>query len=95
MYENIFEDRGVKYIEQYVTPAMQYPNENSLLKIRTIDYIWSQGDKLWRLASKHYGDPRLWWVIAQFNQKPTEGHIALGETIQIPIDIGVILGVFN
>ena len=95
MYENIFEDRGVKKISQYTTPILKYPNEKNKIEIRTVDYVWKYGDKFWRLASNQYGDASLWWVIAQFNQKPTEGHLAPGDTIQIPLDLAIILGAIN
>jgi len=92
MYENIFEQRAVKQIEQYTTPVLKYPNEKSTLAIRTVDYVWKQGDKFWRLADKYYGDATMWWLIAQFNKKPTEGHLAAGDVLKIPIDRGIILG---
>ena len=95
MYENIFEQRDVKNISQYTTPILKYPNEKNKIQIRTVDHTWNQGDKFWRLASTHYGDPNLWWVIAQFNQKPTEGHLEPGDIIEIPVDLAVILGAIN
>ena len=91
MYENILKDRGVKEIIQYTTPSLSYPTDEELLRIVTLDYVWRQGDKYWRLAAKHYGRANLWWVIAQFNQKPTEGHISPGEVIKIPIDLTAVL----
>ena len=95
MYEKLFEKRDVKQILQYTTPILQYPNDETLDRVQTVDHVWSQGDRFWRLASKQYGDPSLWWVIAQFNKKPTEGHLAPGDTIKIPLDLGVILGVLK
>ena len=32
MYENIFEDRGVKKISQYTTPILKYPNEKNKIE---------------------------------------------------------------
>ena len=95
MYEDVLEARGVKQIVQYTTPALKFPEPDVLRRIRTKEYIWQQGDKFWRLASQHYGDPKLWWLIAQFNQKPTEHHVAIGETIKIPIDLAVALGAMS
>lgn len=92
MYEDILSKRGVKQIEQYASRPLEYPDDETLLRINTRDYVWKQGDKFWRLSSQQYGDPRLWWVIAQFNQKPTENHVKLGEVIKIPIDLSVVLG---
>ena len=95
MYENILEDRGVVEIIQYTTPTLKCPSEEEVLGIPTIDYVWSQGDKYWRLASKYYGNPKLWWVIAQFNKKPTESHLNPGDTLKIPTDLGMTLGVLT
>jgi nucleoid-associated protein YgaU len=92
MYENIFDDRGVQEIQQYVTPRLKFPTEQELLSIRYVNYTWKQGDKFWRLASAQYGNPSLWWVIAQFNRKPTEAHLNSGDVIKIPLDLGIILG---
>ena len=93
MYEKIMDDRGVKQIVQYTTPGLKYPTEEEVLKIRTVDYTWKQNDKFWRLSSSHYGDPKLWWVIAQFNRKPTEMHLSPGDVIKIPINLSIALGV--
>ena len=95
MYEDVLENRGTKQIVQYTTPTLKFPSEENLRRIRTIDYIWKTGDKFWRLAAQRYGDPKLWWLIAQFNQKPTEHHINVGETIKIPVDLAVALGAMS
>ena len=95
MYEKIFDDRGVKYILQYKSPVLRYPTDEELKKIKTFDYAWKQGDKFWRLASQYYGDPKMWWVIAQFNQKPTESHLKIGEVIKIPTELAMVLGVLG
>tara|TARA_Y100001963_G_scaffold143832_1_gene215193 strand:+ start:210 stop:542 length:333 start_codon:yes stop_codon:yes gene_type:complete len=92
MYEDVLEDRGVKQVVQYTTPSFKYPSPEAYQRIRTVDYVWGAGDKFWRLAALRYGDPTLWWIIAQFNQKPTEHHCEIGETIKIPLDLAVALG---
>ena len=92
MYKEILDDRGVQEIVQYRTPVLKFPSEEDFKRIQTIDYVWNQGDKFWKLAAKQYGDPKLWWVIAQFNRKPTEGHLSPGDVIKIPIDLAVALG---
>ncbi len=95
MYETILEERGVKEIIQYTTPTLKYPTEAEALRIRTIDYTWRQGHRFWRLAARHYGDPNLWWVIAQFNKKPIEGLLAPGDVIEIPLNLAVVLGALS
>jgi nucleoid-associated protein YgaU len=49
------------------------------------------GDKYYKLADAFYGDSRDWWVIAKFNQKPTESHVKIGDIILIPKPLSVIL----
>lgn len=93
LYKEVKEDRGVRDVIQYETPVLKFPTEEEFRTIQTIDYTWSQGDQFWRLASSQYGDPTLWWVIAQFNRKPTEGHLSPGDVIKLPINIGDALGV--
>ena len=95
MYKEILEKRGVEQIIQYTTPSLKSPSDEERRKIRTLDHVWRSGDKFWRLAAENYSDPKLWWVIAQFNQKPTEGHLTPGDLIKIPIDLSIVLGVLT
>tara|TARA_Y100000593_G_scaffold81920_1_gene153530 strand:- start:4666 stop:4998 length:333 start_codon:yes stop_codon:yes gene_type:complete len=95
MYENVLDDRGTKQIVQYTTVELRYPSQEDLRRIRTKDHVWRRGDKFWRIAARNYGDPKLWWVVAQFNQKPTEHHVAPGEIIKIPIDLAPALGALS
>ena len=71
MYENYFEERGVNTINHYDTPIFEYPSTSELNGINTIEHIWTYGDRYFKLASKYYGDPKMWWVIAMFNKKTT------------------------
>lgn len=90
-YDELFDDRGVKEIQQYSTPILKFPSDEKIQKIRFLNHTWKQGDKFWKIASLQYGDPTLWWIIAQFNKKPTESHLNPGDVIKIPIDKGIIL----
>ena len=54
-------------------------------------HIWNTGDRFSKLAAEHYGDPTLWWVIAYFNKKPTDGHVKVGDQILIPEDISLVM----
>lgn len=93
MYENTFEDRGVKEIEQFATPVFSNPPREELDRIPTITHYWSNGDRFWFLASKYMGDQSLWWVIAKLNNKPTEAHCSEGDEIKIPTNVAVALEV--
>ena len=86
-YKEVLEKRGVKRIVQYTTPTLERPTEQQLSKIRYKKYNWTIGDRFWRIAEREYGDKSLWWIVARFNNKPTEGHLSPGEEIKIPLDI--------
>ena len=43
------------------------------------------------LAFDIYDDASLWWVIAKFNNKPTEGHLKLGDQVLIPLPLSQVL----
>ena len=34
---------------------------------------------------KYYGDAEYWWLIAWYNNKPTESHFKLGDVVYIPL----------
>ena len=95
MYERILDDRHVSKIQQYRTPSMKYPTDEQLKRISYVTHSWVYGDRFWKLADRHYGDPKLWWVIAQFNQKPTEAHVEIGDEIKIPFPLGRVLKIMR
>ena len=95
MYESTFEERGVKEIRQYTTPRFRNPSKEDLDRIPTITYYWSNGDRLWHLASKYLGDQTLWWIIARLNNKPTEAHFEEGDEVKIPTNTAVALEVLS
>lgn len=84
LYSEAFENRDVEYINQYTTPEFTKDKTYLLQELEVEYYMWKSGDKVYKLAEKVYGDPSLWWVICQFNAKPTESHFKEGDTILIP-----------
>jgi hypothetical protein len=84
LYKGQLKKRNIKFINQYVTPTFKKINEEDMQFIDLVEYVWGNHDRFWKLASDYYQDPTLWWLIAKFNNKPTENHISLGETIYIP-----------
>lgn len=92
MYSEAFEARDVQFINHYTSPEFQ---KNSIYSLSELDieyYIWKSGDRVYKIAERIYGDPSLWWVICQFNNRPTESHIKEGETILIPHQLEKTLG---
>jgi nucleoid-associated protein YgaU len=87
MYNRLFKRRQVKFIAHYETPSYEPSDEDEYADVGVVMHTWSHGDRYSKLADIYYNDPTLWWIIARFNQKPTESHLNLGDTIMIPTDI--------
>ena len=66
----------------YVSPENKL--DKSKLNFPYFEYKWKHGDKLYKISQKNLGDPKLWWVIAHINMKPTDGHYQPGDTLIIP-----------
>jgi nucleoid-associated protein YgaU len=94
-YKDIFIKKNVPHIEQYTSPVLFHPTEEQLQQLNLVDHVWTLGDRYYKLAATSYGDPTLWWVIAWFNQLPTEAHVQIGDTIQIPFPLERILKFFK
>ena len=84
---DIFENRGIKKLNQYATPKFQSFTKEEYDSVSYDTHTWKNGDRYWKLANAYYGDPTLWWVIAKWNFKPTESHVNEGEEIRIPINL--------
>lgn len=91
IYKEVFRNRNVKYINQYDTPYYKFPKGMDFNKFTINSYTWTIGDSYYKLANRFYNDPTAWWVIAKFNNKPTESHVAIGETIYIPTPLPIVL----
>ena len=95
LYEEVFEDRGVQKIEHYKTakwPPLTASVRGSFVTVR---HKWTLGDRYWKLAARYYGEPKLWWVIAWYNEKPTESHVKIGGLILVPTPVNKVLSYFN
>jgi len=95
LYKELLRKRGVNHIDHYPTPILNHPEAEDIEDIEIISHVWKQGDRYSKLAHKHYGDARFWWVLAWFNQLPTESHIDYGDVIQIPTPLEDILEILE
>ena len=84
LYRKKLEGRGLKKINHFCAPKFTVLADELVANIDVDMEYWSLSSKFYKLASKYYGDPTLWWVIAFFNKKPTDFHATLGEMIFIP-----------
>jgi nucleoid-associated protein YgaU len=94
IYENLLEARDVKFIRHFNTPRMSSPSTSQMRQLQTLQHIWKTGDRFYKLAARYYISPSYWWVIAQFNKRPTEGHLVPGDVIYIPLPLETILGMY-
>jgi|TARA_R100001129_G_scaffold123497_1_gene86159 hypothetical protein len=91
LYDDILTRKRVQAIRQYSTLNLTPFRANLDNKIQEINHIWKTGDRYFKLASQYYGRPELWWIIAFYNQKPTEGHVMKGDLIKVPTPIELVL----
>jgi len=94
-YREFLKDRGLKAFRQYDSPDMEYPTVQQMGDITTVKHIWKMGDKYYKLAHTYYGDSTLWWVIAWFNKKPTEGLVKYGDMIRVPLPLEKIISYYG
>ena len=91
LYYRHFIDRGVNFIEIEQVPDLVYPTGEQIAQLELISHTWKIGDKLYKLAHRNYNDSSLWWIIAFYNQKPTEAHFAVGDVLRIPLPLDKML----
>ena len=84
LYAKDLAARGLKQFRYYETPRFEKPTDFELSEIDEIGHAWNLGDRYYKLAHKYYGNGELWWIIAWYNNKPTEAHVKIGEVISIP-----------
>lgn len=90
-YDNLFDERKINFIEQFNTGQLRYPTSTEISTLNVVNEVWKIGDRYWKYASKYYGKPQLWWVIAWFNQKPSEADLEIGKKVLIPTPLEKVL----
>ncbi len=95
LYENLFYDRRVNFIEQYKTYTMHHIDATENNSLTVINHNWKLGDRFYKLAYKHYNDSTLWWVIAWYNFAPTESHVSLGDVVRVPMPLSKVVGLMR
>ena len=75
---------------------MRHPTADDLVDIDTIHHIWQSGDRFSKLSALYYGgNVKFWWVIAWFNQKPTDHDVAFGDIIEVPVPLDRVLDILE
>jgi len=89
-YSEIFERRGIRFVDVHEVAQFNFDPDD--LRGLTIEaHTWKDGDRFFNLAKRYYGSERLWWIIAIFNQKPTEAYANAGEKIFVPTPLEDVL----
>ena len=92
VYKDFIRKLGVKKIDHISLILFGDPmNSEFLNDISITKHVYSTGDKMSKIAYKHYGDASLWWVVAWFNGRPTDFHCNVGDTLLVPHPIEEVL----
>jgi len=90
--ETFLEKINATFINHYELAFFGDPvDEEFLEQITVATHIFSVGDKLSKIAFEYYGDAKLWWVLAWFNDKPTDFDCKIGDIIRIPEPLKEVL----
>ena len=96
MYMPIMNERGRNLMTpHYTTARFNELKDWQRGQLTNIRHTWKLGDRYYKLAQTYYSSPEAWWVIALYNGRPTEGHIAMGTTIYIPTPLGKVLAYYG
>lgn len=87
LIQKILDSKNVNGIRHYSSPDIKLPTYLDKKNIKTIPSVWKRGDRLYKYAEAYYSNPELWWIIALYNNKPTDAHFNIGDVFYIPTDL--------
>ena len=87
--------RDKKSITHYDTANFKQLTESQLNTLKVFQHVWREGDKYHKLSTQYYQDATYWWVIARFNNKPTEAHLTIGDIVYIPVPFERIVSYYR
>jgi len=92
-YKNVFfKDRDIQETFQYDSPKISYPSPGEIRELNNVLLVWTATDKLYNVATKYYGSPEYWWVVAWYNQKASEAEFKVGDQFYVPLPLEAVLG---
>ena len=98
MFKQLKTLRNLDDVSLLSTSSFNRISDTDLEDMEYVSYTWSRGDRFYKLANDFYDNPEFWWVIALFNNAPTEQHLSIGEEIFVPPNpeiVADLLGVYN
>ena len=86
--EKVFSRMNVDEVIQTETLRLYELSEDDLATGFTfVERVIGIGDKMYKFSHEIYGDAQYWWLIAWFNNKPTDIHCKIGEVLYIPLPL--------
>jgi len=82
--EKLLASRGLKNINIIDTIYFKPLSLEDKKDLNVLTVVWQRRTKMFKIAHQFYGDSRLWWIIAWFNQKPTDAHFSPGDLVYVP-----------
>jgi nucleoid-associated protein YgaU len=95
LYKKRMDEKNLNFIRQVSTLKFNSVTPADISNLTVIDHVWKTGDKLYKLAKQYYGDNSYWFLLAWFNNKPTDAHLAYGDLIHIPTPLEKVLYLYN
>ena len=96
VHEKLVDTRtGARKIDYFETAHFQRLTQEQIDSMEIITHVWTIGDRYFKLAETYYGSTEFWWVIARFNDAPTEAHLSIGDQVLIPNPLQDILYIFK
>tara|TARA_R110000851_G_scaffold53504_8_gene126902 strand:- start:577 stop:924 length:348 start_codon:yes stop_codon:yes gene_type:complete len=90
--ERIYDRRFIEEASVLSRIPPNSPTDEELRKDLThIQRIYKMGDRLYKFAYEYYGDVDYWWIIAWYNNKPTDTHFNIGDIVYIPRELDVAI----
>lgn len=95
-YGEFLQSRNVKILTHYATPVLQHPTEEERAQLQRKTHIWKVGDTFSKLAYQYYdGALDLWYILAWYNERPTDAHVNVGDLIYVPFPLDMVLRIFG
>lgn len=83
-YRRLLKQKDKKNIYLHSTPVYKFDDTDKDIDFTFTEVYWAESDRLYKLSNQYYNTPEFWWVIAFFNQKPTDADYGVGDLVLIP-----------
>ena len=90
-YSDILSKRKTNFIDHFSFEPYKILRIADIENMEIVNHTWVASDRFFKLADEFYSDPTMWWVIALYNQAPTEFHLKLGDVIYVPTPLETVL----